>query len=143
MAKKRLTKEEKLKNLEEFLNRAAKRLSKDRTKWESIMIKHLSDLHYKFKFQVPVIYNPTNNKTPKGYILDFVLTDYNIVIEIDGKSTHGSKEQQKADRQRTKKLEKLGYHIIRFWNSQVSKFPKETIDQIIKMKIQQTSVNKP
>lgn len=142
MAKKRLTKEEKLKNLEEFLNRAAKRLSKDRTKWESVMIKHLSDLHYKFKFQVPVIYNPINNKTPKGYILDFVLTDYSIVIEIDG-TWHGSKEQQKADRQRTKKLEKLGYHIIRFWNSQVSKFSKETVDQIIKMKIQQISVNKP
>jgi len=106
------------------------------------MIKHLSDLHYKFKFQVPVIYNPTNGQKPKGYIIDFVLTDYNIVIEIDG-TWHGSKEQQKADRQRTKKLEKLGYHIIRFWNSQVSKFSKETVDQIIKMKIQQISVNKP
>jgi len=142
MAKRKITKEDRIKGLEEFLNRAALRLSKNKTKWESIMSKHLSDLHYKFKFQVPVIYNPVNNKTPKGYILDFLLTDYNIVIEIDGLSTHSSKTQQKADRQRTKKLQKLGYHVIRFWNKQVSTLSKENIDQIIKLKIQEISVNK-
>ena len=136
MAKKRLTKEEKLKGLQDFLNRAAKKLSKNRTTWESKIFKHLSDLHYKFQFQVPVIYNPTNGQKPKGYILDFLLTDYNIVIEIDGYSTHSSKEQQKYDRQRTKKLEKLGYQVIRFWNKQVSTFSKENIDQIIKSKIE-------
>ena len=142
MAKKRITKEEKLKNLQDFLNRAAKRLTKEKTKWESQMCKYLSDLHYRFKFQVPVIYNPTNGQKPKGYIIDFLLTDYNIVIEIDGYSIHSSKEQQKYDRQRTKKLEKLGYQVIRFWNKQVSTFSKENIDQIIKSKIETLPVNK-
>jgi len=141
LAKKRLTKEEKLKGLQDFLNRAAKKLSKNRTTWESKIFKHLSDLHYKFQFQVPVIYNPTNGQKPKGYILDFLLTDYNIVIEIDG-MWHSTKEQQKADKQRTKKLQKLGYEVIRFYNRQVSTFSKENIDQIIKSKIETLPVNK-
>ena len=90
----------------------------------------LKDLHYKFKNQYPIIC-----RQKYGYIVDFYLEDYNLIIEVDGKSTHSSKEQQKADNQRTKRLKKEGFHLIRFWNKQISTYSKEDIDQIIKQKI--------
>lgn len=133
MSKIRKTKEDRLKGLSEFLDRKASKLKREKTKWEKIMAKHLSDLHYKFQFQIPIIYNPTG-KTPKGYIVDFILTDYKIIIEVDGQ-WHLEKSQLKYDRQRTKKLKTLGYSVIRFLNKQVSTMTKEEIDSIIKQQI--------
>lgn len=130
LAKKvRKTKEQQLEGLKQFLNRQAKRMRNDATKWELILKKHLSDLHYNFKCQVPIIVKDV------GFIVDYLIPEYNLIIECDGVSTHGSKTQQRKDGRRTSKLKKQGYHILRFWNKQISTFSKETIDQIIKQKI--------
>lgn len=131
MAKtKRKTKEQNLERLQQFLNRMAKKLRGRRTQWEQSLYVTLKNLGYKFEFQKPLIC-----RQKYGYILDFLLTDYNIVIEVDGKSTHGSKEQQKKDGVRSRRILKEGYYILRFWNKQISLFSKEQIDQIIKQKI--------
>ena len=127
---KRKSKEQNLEGLITFLNKKAKEMRLNPTLWESKLKKILSDLHYKFQTQVPIIC-----KNKYGYIIDFLLTDYNLIIEADGKSTHGSKSQQKLDNQRSRRLKKEGYHIIRFWNKQISTLSKEQIDQIIKTKI--------
>lgn len=132
MAKrKRKTKEEKLDGLMQFLNRKAKYMrNQGATKWELILKQHFSDLHYKFKCQVPVIC-----REKYGYILDFLLTDYNIIIEADSKQHHTSKEDVKKDNIRSRRLKKEGYHMLRLTNKQISTYTKETIDQIIKQKI--------
>lgn len=100
------------------------------TKYENMLFKTLKELGYKFEFQYPIICN-----LKKLYIADFVLTDYNLIIEVDGVSCHSSKEDRKADNQRTKKLRGEGYAVIRLWNKQVETFTKPQIDQIIKLKI--------
>lgn len=130
--KKRSKKEISLEGLRQFLNKRAKYMrNKGATKWELILKKHLSDLHYIFKSQVPIIC-----REKYGYIVDFLLIEHNIIIEADGKSTHGNKEQIKKDNQRSRRLIKEGYHILRLWNSQISTLTKDVIDDTIKMKIE-------
>jgi very-short-patch-repair endonuclease len=129
--KKRKTKEESIQTLKQFLDRMAKKLRARRTQWEQSLYVTLKDLGYKFEFQKPVVC-----RGKYGYILDFVLTDYNIVIEADGVSTHGSKEQQKKDGVRTRRLKKEGYSLIRLWNRQISTYSKEQINDIIQTKIE-------
>lgn len=99
------------------------------THWELVMKDMLMELSYDFTFQYPIV------AIDKLFILDFYLPQYKLCIEIDGFSTHGSKEQRKADSERSKKLKKKGIHVLRLWNSQVEKFSLLQIDQIIKTKI--------
>lgn len=131
---KRKTKKEQIEDKIIFLENLGKTYSKrnknNATKWESSLFNTLSELHYKFKFQVPYIVNKTKN--PQLFILDFLLTDYNIILEADGKTTHSSKEQIRQDNKRTRLLKKEGFHVLRLWNKQISTFSKEVIDQIIK-----------
>ena len=119
-----------IENLQNFLNIHSKRMINNPTKWELQIRKTLSDLHYNFKTQVPYI-----TKKGKGYILDFLLTDYNLIIEIDGKSTHSSKAQVRKDNIRSKNLKKEGFHILRLMNSQVTKYSVAEIFQIIDSRI--------
>lgn len=131
MAKKRKTKKElSLEGLKGWLNRQAKYNREHMGKWELILYKYLKDLGYKFKCQVPIIC-----KEKHGYIVDFLLTDYNIYCEADGKQWHSTPQQKKLDGQRTRRLIKEGYFPLRLWNKQISVFTKEEIDQIIKSKI--------
>lgn len=130
MKKKRTKKEISLEGLTQFLNRQAKYNKLHLGKWELILFSHLKQLGYKLKSQQPIIC-----KYKYGYIVDFLLVDYNLIIEADGAQWHSTKAQQKADNQRARRLLKEGYYILRFWNKQISTFSKETIDQIIKQKI--------
>lgn len=114
-------------------------LRKNATIWEIKFFKSLSDLHYKFKFQFPVVL-PIGKKSHKLYILDFLLTDYNLVVEIDGKF-HGKKQNKRLDNLRTKRLEKSGYHVIRLFNSQISVLTIKQIDDLIKHTINVKNLN--
>src|SRR5438552_18453887 len=51
------------------------------------------------------------------YIADFVCLSARLVVEVDG-ATHGE-DRETADDQRTAYLEKVGFRVIRFWNSDV------------------------
>lgn len=127
--KKRKTKEQSLEGLKQFLNRQAKKNRNNLGKWENILAKHLRDLGYKFKMQFPIIHKTF------GYIVDFMLTDYPIFIEADGK-WHNTKEQIKKDNRRSKHIQKEGYSPLRLSNKQISTYTKQQIDDIIKMKIE-------
>ena len=125
----------------EWLIAKGKEFSKDlrskSTIYEKTLYRVLKDLHYNFEFQVPIICGKKHL-----YIVDFLLTDFNIFIEADGVSTHGTKEAIKKDNRRTKLLKKEGYYPIRFWNKQISVYTKETINQIIQQKINLLKLDK-
>jgi len=111
----------------------AKDLNKNKTKWEIILYNILKEANYNFDFQLPVVVNRL--KSPQLFILDFVLIPFNLVIEVDGKSTHGTKAQIKSDNRRTKLLKQEGYEILRFWNSQLTNYTKNQILDIISKRI--------
>lgn len=142
MAKRKIKKKQDPEKLKEFLlNQGkifAKELKEKATEWEKILYKILKDLNYKFKFQVPVVV-PVG-KSYKLYILDFLLTDYNLVIEADGKF-HNNPENRKKDNLRTKHLQKQGFHILRLSNKQITTFDKSQISEIIKTRILLTKQN--
>ena len=114
----------------------AKELDKNKTKWEIILYNILKEAGYNFDFQLPVVVNRL--KSPQLFILDFVLIPFNLVIEVDGKSTHGTKAQIKSDNRRTKLLRAEGYEILRFWNSQLTNYTKNQILDIISKRIIKT-----
>ena len=63
-------------------------------------------LGLKFRRQVPV----------GPYIADFACIEHRLVIELDG-GQHGEMVEQ--DDARTARMEKLGWRVVRFWNSDV------------------------
>lgn len=143
---KKKTKKEQLQDKIAFLENIgkinAKNLSKNRTTWETKLYNTLKDLHYKFEFQVPVIVNKL--KAPQLFILDFYLKEFNLVIEVDSKQFHSNPKDIKSDNRRTKLLKKEGFDILRFWNSQITRYSKEEIQAIISQRILMLKkVNKP
>jgi len=134
---KRKTKKEQLLDKIIFLENLGKEYSKknrnNATKWESSLFNTLSELHYKFKFQVPYIVNKLKN--PQLFILDFLLTDYNIILEVDSIKHHTSSKDVKNDNKRTRFLRKEGFHIIRLFNRQINTLTKDQINQIIQTRI--------
>lgn len=134
MAKKKQTKNKTSKEFLENLGETySKRLKEEATKWEKILYDYLEEGGYNFDFQVPVVVEL--KKYNKLYILDFLLKDYNLVIEVDSVRYHGTKEQIKSDNKRTKNLEKMGYVVMRIYNSQIENLKKELLMEAIETKI--------
>jgi len=52
------------------------------------------------------------------YIVDFVCRDSKLVIEVDG-GYHSEPQQAEDDEIRTKRLQSLGYRVIRFSNDDI------------------------
>jgi very-short-patch-repair endonuclease len=52
------------------------------------------------------------------YIVDFVCLRSRLIIEVDG-GGHGEEAREALDAQRTAYLEKLGFRVMRFWNTDV------------------------
>jgi very-short-patch-repair endonuclease len=76
----------------------------ERKLWHHLRDRQLGG--WKFRRQHPV----------GPYIVDFICLEKKAVIEVDG-GQHA--ENEEADRQRSAYLEKMGYHILRFWNNEV------------------------
>jgi very-short-patch-repair endonuclease len=53
------------------------------------------------------------------YIVDFVCYENNLIIEIDG-GQHSETHMVDKDQERTNKLTKMGFRVLRFWNNEVS-----------------------
>jgi len=58
------------------------------------------------------------------HIVDFAIPAYKIAIEIDG-GQHA--ESAAKDAHQTQRLSESGYHVIRFWNNEVT----ENLDGVI------------
>ncbi len=52
------------------------------------------------------------------YVADFACRRHKLVIELDGE-THSSPDERRHDARRTAFLEREGWTVIRFWNSEV------------------------
>jgi very-short-patch-repair endonuclease len=60
---------------------------------------------YKFRRQHPI----------EGFVVDFACTKHHLVVEADG----GQQAENPRDEQRTKRLEALGWRVVRFWNNDI------------------------
>lgn len=89
-------------------------LIKNSTPSEKLAKVKLKDLGVKTLFQEIVYYNKNRN----FYIVDFLISSIKTVVEIDG-GYHNTKEQQLKDANRTKRLNLLGYNVVRFTNKEV------------------------
>jgi very-short-patch-repair endonuclease len=52
------------------------------------------------------------------YIVDFLTLDGKLIIEVDG-GTHSTDEERARDEDRTRALERLGFHVVRVTNTDV------------------------
>ena len=94
-----------------FVNRA-KELRQSETEpeqivWSWLRAKKLNGV--KFRRQEPI----------GTYIVDFVSFEKKLIIEIDG-GQHSAEENKANDEVRTQWLESQGFHVLRFWNNEVS-----------------------
>jgi very-short-patch-repair endonuclease len=74
--------------------------------WNELRAHRLMELA--FRRQMPIA----------GYIVDFACPDKKLIVEIDG-GQHADAGQSEADVTRTRKLEALGWTVLRFWNDDV------------------------
>ena len=66
----------------------------------------------------------------EGYILDFYCHKKRLAIELDG-GGHGEPRQEAYDEERTRKLEKAGVRVIRFWNNDVLQNLEGVVEEIL------------
>ena len=62
------------------------------------------------------------------YIVDFVCREKNLIIELDG-GQHNEPQNIVYDAERTKYLENSGFHVLRFWNTDID----ENIEEVLKI----------
>jgi very-short-patch-repair endonuclease len=87
----------------------ARRLRRNMTDAERSLWRHLRNRHligFKFRRQHEI----------DRYIVDFVCTDADLIVELDG-GQHA--EMMASDANRTRRLEAIGYRVLRFWNNDV------------------------
>jgi leucyl-tRNA synthetase len=82
--------------------------------WQNIRNRKLD---YKFRRQHPIA----------NFIVDFVCLQKKLVVELDG---NDHKQNRDYDQERTKKLEELGYKVVRFWNDEVLKNMPGVLEKI-------------
>ena len=108
----------------------ARALRKEMTPWER-------KLWYCFLKTYDVRFQ--RQKTIGKYIVDFFCAKAGLIVELDG-GGHYDPEQAKKDAYRTEELEKNGYKVIRFCNTEIDKnfySVCTVIDREVKMRIQQ------
>jgi very-short-patch-repair endonuclease len=91
---------------------AAKRLRANATPHERILWRALRELPLEgthFRRQAPI----------GRYVVDFSCPAKRLIVELDG-GHHNEDETAKRDRERQLWLEKEGYRVVRFWNSEIT-----------------------
>ncbi|MBX4186893.1 MAG: DUF559 domain-containing protein [Candidatus Doudnabacteria bacterium] len=100
----------------------SRELRKNPTTWELKLWEHLKDknLGVKFKRQVYI----------GGYVVDFCCNAKKLIVEVDG-GHHRIKARKIQDQIRSKHLNREGYSVLRFWNSQIDKDINKVLETII------------
>ena len=110
----------------------AKQLRKNMTPWER-------KLWYEFLRGYPVRFQ--RQKAIGNYIADFYCARAKLVIELDG-SEHYTQEQAESDAARSRELERMDMHVIRFSNLDIDRNfygVCETIDAAVKGALPQSA----
>ncbi len=84
--------------------------------WSRLRSHRLNNIHFRRQHNIGT------------YIVDFCAPHLKLIIELDG-SQH--LDQQNYDASRIAYLESKGYHIIRFWNSEVMHNIEGVLDVIV------------
>jgi len=70
--------------------------------------------------EIPVQGTHFRRQAPIGpYVVDFFCPAKRLVVEVDG-GHHADDDTARRDRERQLWLEKEGYRIVRFWNSDIA-----------------------
>ena len=72
------------------------------------------------------------------FIVDFVCLEKKLVIEVDGEY-HFTEDQKREDEMRCKRLQEMGYHVLRFKNEEVL-YKTDCVINIIQKKLQTISI---
>ena len=64
------------------------------------------------------------------YIADFVSYEKMLIIELDG-GQHSDIKNKVMDEKRTKYLESLGFHVLRFWDNEIHNNIEGVLEEII------------
>ncbi len=89
-------------------NPHARRLRKEATDVERLLWSVLRNRqldNHKFRFQATI----------GPFVVDFLCAEKRLIVELDG-----GQHSEDVDRERTAYLEKAGYSLIRFWNSDLT-----------------------
>jgi len=90
--------------------RFARRLRKNMTPAEKLLWWRLRRESEGWKFL---------RQSPVGpFVVDFACIEVRLAIEVDG-ATHGTKDEIDYDERRTRYLEREGWRVVRFWNSEI------------------------
>lgn len=100
------------------LSKLRKNLLNNPTYFELLFRKKLRLWNISFKFQ----------KIMCGYIADFYLPQYHLVVEIDGEAHYTYKVQR--DKKRDDVLRAAGYEVLRIRNVEVYDYQKDDLLQI-------------
>ena len=95
------------------------KLNQYMTDIEKIIFNLLKENDFKFVFQFPI-------RCKFGYIVDFYLPKYNLIIEADGEKWHN----KKRDNAKTNFLKSKGYFILRFKGNEIKETPNLVIKRI-------------
>jgi methylase of polypeptide subunit release factors len=115
--------------LEEFTKRnkeaisKANELRKNSTDTEKKLWSHLRNKQlagYKFRRQQSI----------GPFIVDFICNDNQLIIELDG-GQHNESTNKEYDKWRTVYLESAGYHVMRFWNNEITENLEGAIEVIL------------
>jgi leucyl-tRNA synthetase len=107
----------------------AKEMRKDHTKAEDILWQELRDykLGAELKFR--------RQHSIDAFIVDFICIPKRLIVEVDG-GYHETDDQKAYDEERTKRLNELGFEVIRFTNDEVINNTKQVLKTIAKKTVE-------
>jgi predicted transcriptional regulator of viral defense system len=73
---------------------------------------------------------PDVNVALLGYVVDFLWRDAKLVVEVDGRATHGTRKAFQGDRDRDGRLAVAGYRVLRFTWWDVTRRPAVVADRV-------------
>lgn len=76
---------------------------------------------------------PDVNVPLLDYVVDFLWASSRLIVEVDGRATHGTRRAFQADRDRDGRLAVAGYHVLRFTWFDVTRRPAVVADRVRRM----------
>lgn len=98
--------------------------------YEKRLKRKLERLFGDVDYQVIIYYWDNSVNRARFYIADFIINKLGIIVEADGVQ-HLGRDGRKSDAERTKVLEKLGYAVVRFNNSEIFKLSDEYVLKLV------------
>jgi very-short-patch-repair endonuclease len=73
---------------------------------------------------------PAVNVPLLDFVVDFLWAEQNLVVEVDGRATHGTRRAFQSDRDRDGRLAVAGYRVLRFTWWDVTRRPAVVADRV-------------